>query len=112
MQREPTSASAHEQAAKIHSEYTLNGHLGRGNDESAVAAASLRVKGNDTDRDGGGKQSKLSSGPQPLPWVHIYFLVLKLSSFIGFFSLLCPENHSWHVRGLTMSWVPIPFKEF
>ena len=103
MQREPTSAAAREQAAKIHSEYTLNGHFGQGNDKSAVAAASLRVKGNETDGDGRGKQSELSSGPQPLCWVHIYLLVLKLFSLVSFFSLLCPENHSWHVRGLTMS---------
>lgn len=64
------SASAHEQPAKMHSEYTVNGHLGPGNDKSAVAAASLRVKGNDTDGDGVGEQSELSSGPRPLLGSH------------------------------------------
>ena len=65
-----SSASAHEQPAKMHSEYTVNGHLGPGNDKSAVAAASLRVKGNDTDGDGVGEQSELSSGPRPLLGSH------------------------------------------
>lgn len=59
-----------EQPAKVHSEHTLNGHLGLGSDKSPVAAASLRVKGSDTDRRGGGEQSELSSGPQPLLGSH------------------------------------------
>lgn len=59
-----------EQPAKVHSEHTLNGHLGPGSDKSAVAVASLRVKGSDTDRHGGGEQSGLSSGPQPLLGSH------------------------------------------
>ena len=54
LQREPSlSLTPRAGTAEMHSEYTLNGHLGPGNDKSAVAAAFLRMKGNDTNGDGG-----------------------------------------------------------